>query len=240
MRTPLFASAVLVSWSLACAWPSSPPEETPAAPTGPRPEAELTESCFSWPDQEFSRNNHAEVELKLETGARAVDFTLESTKGDRFHLAERLAQKPVLLVQGSWTCPRFQEERAGLEATFQRFKNDIDMAIVYNIEAHPGAGDPSPYKGRNWTAEFSDRGQPKSFVDRLRNAREIARDSSMTVLVDRLEPNNANPFWCTYGTCAGCSWLIAKDGTIAAAHRWHDKPTMEASIEALLAQTAAK
>jgi hypothetical protein len=163
-----------------------------------------------------------------------VDFELKSTEGHTVRLSEMLATKPVLLVQGSWTCPRFQQERMGLEETFKRFGQSVHVVVVYNIEAHPAGGDPSPYRGRPWPADFSDRGQPRSFEERLRNAQEIARDASMPVLVDKL----SNPIWCTYGTCSSCSWLIGKDGTIAAAHEWHDASSMNASIEALLANAS--
>ena len=37
-----------------------------------------------------------------------------------------------------------------------------------------------------------------------------------------------------YGTCPSCSWLIRRDGTVAAQHECHDPVTMDRSIEALL------
>lgn len=238
LRPPLVAvavAAVAIAIGLACTGGTA---DAPVAPATPllRPASELVTDCHGWPASDFSKKNYAEVGARLHQGDPAVDFTLADTRGAEVHLAEVLAQKPVLLVQGSWTCPRFQEERLGLEATVKRFRNQLAVLHVYNIEAHPAGNDPSPYSGKPWELRFSDRKQAKTYAERLKSAKDVARDASMPVLVDRLEQPGANPVWCTYGTCASCSWLIRQDGTIVAQHDWHDQASMEASIEALLAQ----
>ncbi|MEQ1502414.1 MAG: deiodinase-like protein [Myxococcota bacterium] len=206
------------------------------APAGLRSATELVTDCFDYPEQPFDKHRHADVGTRLTAGDRAVDFTLRDVKGNAVRLADLLVDKPVLLVQGSWTCPRFQQERPGLEQTVKRFRNDVTVVLVYGIEAHPGGNDPSPYRGKPWPEAFSDRKQPKTYDERLRNARDIARDASMRVVVDAVDAPGANPVWCTYGTCPSCSWLIRRDGTIAAQQEWHDQATIEGSIAALLAE----
>jgi hypothetical protein len=223
--------------SLALACSSGAPAPDPAAPAGLLPASSLQTDCFDWPARDFNRGRHADVGVKIAAGDRAVDFTLRDTRGREVQLAELLKDKPVLLVQGSWTCPRFQEERAGLEQTMKRFRNELQVVHVYNIEAHPAGNDPGPYKGRPSPKSFSDRKQPRTYDERLRNARDVARDTSMPVVVDALEKTGANPIWCTYGTCASCSWLIRQDGMVEAQHEWHDQASMEGSIEAMLAST---
>jgi hypothetical protein len=229
MRPSPLAGLLVLLTSFGCFFSGEAP--APTAPSGLRPESELVADCHS----QVSKKDHAELSLKLQAGDRAIDFALQDTDGADVRLSSLLASKPVLLVQGSWTCPRFQQERMGLEETWKRFHDAVHVVVVYNIEAHPAGGDPSPYRGRPWPADFSDRGQPRTFDERLRNAQEVARDASMPVLVDRLGSGGSNPVWCTYGTCASCSWLIGQDGVIVAAHEWHDAPTMNASIEALVA-----
>ncbi|MBA2320938.1 MAG: hypothetical protein H0V89_07275 [Deltaproteobacteria bacterium] len=70
---------------------------------------------------------------------------------------------------------------------------------------------------------------------RLANARVVRPLASEIVVVDELAPGNQNPFWCTYGTCANCAFLIGTDGVIAAVHEWYDPASMEGSIASLLA-----
>jgi hypothetical protein len=220
--------------TLACTGSGTP--EAPA-PGGSvlRPASELVTDCYDFPRRQFTRANHPEVGVRLESGQPAVDFTLQDTRGKSVRLGDLLAEKPVLLVQGSWTCPRFQEERPGLEQLQSRYGQDLHIVHVYNVEAHPQGREPSPYHGRPAPQDFSDRGQARNYEERLRSARDIDRDSNLTVLVDAYDAGSANPVWCTYGTCASCSWLIAQDGTIWAHHEWHDTPSMTTSIEALLA-----
>lgn len=238
VRSPtaiLSAASLALGAALACALPADNPLVSPTSPLEP-PSALVTD-CFGWPADDFTKRNHADVGARLHVGDRAVDFTLRDVNGKEVHLADVLADHPVLLVQGSWTCPRFQDERAGLEETLKRFRNSVTVLHVYNVEAHPAGKDPSPYSGKPWNLRFSDRKQATTYDERVRYAKDIARDTSMQVLVDNLGRTGANPVWCTYGTCASCSWLIGQDGTIAAQHDWHDRATMEASIEALLGRT---
>jgi hypothetical protein len=222
------ALSLVLLLGLACAAPGLP------GGSQLRPESELVPNCFGWPDEPFTRQNHADVGARLATGAAAVDFTLQDVNGKPVHLADLLADQPVLLVEGSWTCPRFQSERAGLDALARKYAGQVQVVLAYTVEAHPAEA-ASPYRGRPWPQEFSDRGQAATYDERLASAKQVAQGAAMKVVVDDLRPGRANPIWCTYGTCASCSWLIGRDGTIAANHEWHDNPSMETSIDALLA-----
>ncbi len=231
MRAPFAAIGLVLALGLACAAPS--PSSTTTSQL--RPSSELKANCFGFPDRRFSRRNFAEVEALLETGDAALDFTLDDPQGKQVRLKDLLDDKPVLLLQGNLTCPRFQENRRALEATTRKYGDDVHVLLVYNIEAHPRR-DPSPYRGNPWELKHTDRRQASTWSDRARSAREVARTSQMQIVVDALDARNANPVWCTYGTCPSCSWLIRRDGTIAAHHDWHDPPTMDRSIESLLAE----
>lgn len=230
--------AMTVGFGLACtgAVTDAPPPPAPAGGVGLLPASELVTDCFDWPTRDFSKKSHAEIGTRLTTGDRAVDFTLQDTRGTPVRLADLLDEKPVLLVEGSLTCPRFQESRLDLEQLVRRNGDALQVVLAYNVEAHPAGNDPSPYKGRPWPKETSTRGQPKTYDERVLNAREVARDTAMKVVVDSYDSPGANPIWCTYGTCANCAWLVRRDGTIAAHQEWHDLDAMQAAIDRLLAE----
>jgi hypothetical protein len=231
VTTRLAPIALLLGVSLACA---GAPVGASAPATQVSLSQALTPDCLDLPRSSPTAGHHAEVATFLETGDQAVDFTLRDVDGHSWTLSQLLADKPVLLIEGSWTCPRFQENRAALERTVKTYGDAVHVVLVYTIEAHPQAPDPGPYHGKPKPKEYSDRGQARSYDDRLRSAREIAATTSALVLVDDFDAPGANPVWCTYGTCASCAWLIARDGRIAAHHLWHDPPSMDASIQALL------
>jgi hypothetical protein len=210
----------------------APPGARPDRGTGLRPAQDQVVQCFDWPDREFSRANRATRGEFLHAGDRAVDFTLDDVAGRPVRLGALLEERPVLLVQGSHTCPVFQERLPGLRATAERYEGQIHALVVYNIEAHPKA-EPSPYRGVPTEHEYSDRGQPRSYAERAANARTVDAGKAR-VLVDALDGRASNPVWCTYGTCPACAWLIRQDGVIETLHDWYDPTSMDASIAALL------
>jgi hypothetical protein len=200
---------------------------------GPELSGELKESCFDWPDKEFSKQNRAKPLTFFEKGDQAVDFTLKTVDGEAVTLSELLATKPVLLMAGNWTCPRYQENRSKNTRLADQFSDEIHTVLVYNMEAHP-KGVVSPYRGKVWEESFSDRRQHRTYDERVDSARSLSVGSNETLLVDGLGDGNTNPFWCTYGTCPSCSFLIGMDGKFEAVHKWHDPPTMTQSIKALV------
>lgn len=198
------------------------------------PASELEQACYGWPDREFNRKKHPSgQETRLATGDHAVDFTLQDRGGRSHRLASLLADGPVLLVSGSWTCNIFQKRRKEVEAIANAYEGKLQVVVVYTVEAHP-EGEPSPYRGKPWPLEFSDRGQPDTYKERVANAKDLDLDDDVLVLVDALEPGNTNPYWCTYGSCPNCAFLVNQQGNIEAAHEWLHPPSMRGSIDALL------
>lgn len=191
-------------------------------------------NCFGWPEREFSKRNRATRGQFLRAGDRAVDFELSDVTGRPVKLSALLAERPVLLVQGSYTCPVFQERLPALRDSAARYDNRVHTVVVYNIEAHPKA-EPSPYRGVPTEHEYSDRGQPRTYADRATNARAIEAGRAI-VAIDALADSGANPVWCTYGTCPSCAWLVRQDGVIEAMHDWYDPASMVQSIDALLSR----
>lgn len=191
--------------------------------------------CYGWPESQFSQGNRANVGTWLKAGQPAADVTLRGLDGEPVTVASLLAAgKPVLLTTASVTCPVFQERHTPLQRTIRKYADHVTFATVYLIEAHPAAPDPGPYKGRASVHEYSDRRQAMTLQARIANARELDTVPGELMVVDDLTPGNENPFWCTYGTCANCAFLIGLDGKLAAVHEWYDPPTMEQSIEQLI------
>ncbi|MBW1811341.1 MAG: cytochrome c3 family protein, partial [Deltaproteobacteria bacterium] len=71
--------------------------------SGPILSTALESNCFNWPEDEFSSTNKAGVGTALLENALAVELTLKDVNGVEYSLSALLAEKPVLLVFGSFT-----------------------------------------------------------------------------------------------------------------------------------------
>ena len=200
-----------------------------------KPASELNQACYDWPAQEFEPGNTPTPKtVYVSEGDPAIDFTLKDVSGKEVRLADLLQTKPVLLVSGSHTCNVFQSRLSEIKRLGKIFSDEIHVVIVYNIEAHP-KGDPSPYRGKPWPVkDYSDRGQAKSYEERVANARGVQTGPNVKLVVDALEEDNANPYWCTYGSCPNCAFLVNQQGRFETVHEWFDGRTMRGSIEAML------
>ena len=232
---------VLVGFGLACMSGSMPDDLVPVAPGAPAavPAADaplelrddLERGCFGRPNQPFSPSNFAKDQAFVKKGDRAWEFELASTDGDVVRLSELLAERPVLLVQGNYTCPVYQKNRKRIDELAAIFADDIHVVLVYGPEAHPKT-DPSPYRGDNWAKEdkFSHVDEPETFEERVEHALRLKGDRDLLTLVEPLD----NPIWCTYATAPNGAFLIRQDGTFEAVHDWFDEKTMAESVAALV------
>lgn len=205
----------------------------------------LTPNCFGWPQNEFSPKNKALIKANLAVGSTAVDFTLKDRQGQEHTLSKLLAEKPVLLFLGSFTCPYYNGAKVvpHVNSLASRaygngsFADQIHFVHVYTIEAHPMTPDPSPYFGKVKEAEQSFKRQATTYAQRVTDAADIESqlEGDQLLLVDDLDlAQNNNPVWCTYGTVPSGAYLIQQDGTIEAVHDWWDEPTMQQSMEIML------
>ncbi len=227
--------AATVAFSLACAGGATAARRADASGDGPgpRPARELRPGCYDWPGREFSQDNHARVRTFVKPGDRAIDFRLQGADGREHRLADALKDGPVLLLQGSATCPVFRERLPALTEIAERYAPKLTTLLVYNIEAHP-LGDPGPYKGRLALQSASDRPQSRSFEDRVQGLADLALSSAIVPLVDGLDRGEENPIWCTYGTCPACAFVIRPNGVLEAVHTWADPATLDTTIAGLL------
>jgi tetratricopeptide (TPR) repeat protein len=76
----------------------------------------------------------------IPVGSAAPDFALLLSSGDRpVRLSEFRGKRPVVLVLGSYTCPKFRSQAPVLNALYERYHDRVEFLLVYIREAH-GAG----------------------------------------------------------------------------------------------------
>lgn len=73
-----------------------------------------------------------------------VDFDLLLLDGDRFRSADLEADRPALLIFGSYTCPVTASAIPGLNELHSQFRDDVRFVMVNVREAHPGEIIPQP------------------------------------------------------------------------------------------------
>lgn len=155
-------------------------------------------------------------------GEEVEDFTLYDTDGIGFNLFDALEEKPVFLMTGSYTCPRFRANLNNLEQIIEDFGDSITVWITYCVEAHPHT-DVSPYFGFvNPATSNIDLGiiydQPDSYQDRINTVSDMLEelDVPAPVLLD----TPCNDWWDAYGPAENNAYLIEQDGTVAIKHGW--------------------
>lgn len=77
----------------------------------------------------------------LATGTVAPDFTLRQRASSKeIHLASMVGERPVILIFGSYTCPKFRFEARALNAMYERYHAQAEFLMVYVQEAHTEEG----------------------------------------------------------------------------------------------------
>jgi len=178
----------------------------------------------------------------LSKGSIASDFTLYGLNGDSLHLGSVLAEgKPLLLVNGSLTCPVFRNKIPVLHQMANAYGNLITVAVVITVEAHPT--DPSPYYGYvNITSQNQQEGilypQPITYGERKALAQIAVSHTGLTVPVFLDRP--CQEWWLQYGPAPNNAYVFLPDGTIAVKHGWfHRMPDqMFCDLDSLLSVTS--
>jgi hypothetical protein len=175
-------------------------------------------------------------------GSMAPDFTLKTIEGKTIRASVLWSNKPVVIMTGSYTCPVFRGKVSAFEQLAHDFGKQVNFIVLYTQEAHP-KGDPSPYRGREWTTPANEREgilfrQPKTGEERLERARTCTQKLKLTlpVVVDSLD----NTAWAAYGSAPNSACLVGQDGKVVEQQGWFDPARMRAAIEAHLKRTAPK
>lgn len=178
-------------------------------------------------------------------GDNVPDFTLYKTNGDSVRLRDLLlGGKPVLLVNGNYTCPVFRNKIGALNEMTNYYGPLLQVFVVYTVEAHPII-DPSPYNGQVWVTNNNIQEgvlfpQPKTYGERV-----ALIDTMLTqydIVPDILVDGPCNAWWSNFGPAPNNAYLIDPNGTVAAKHGWfHRTPdNMWCDIDELLGTESGK
>lgn len=161
-------------------------------------------------------------------GEPVPDFTLYDTQGNPFTLSEALRTgKPVLLINGSYTCPVFREKMPLVNEVVRDYGDKLIVALIYTLEAHP-LTDTSVYYGYvNTSKPNYDDGvlyrQPVTYGER----KQVAADMLAALKIDApvYIDGPCNEWWSVFGPAPNNAFLIDTAGRVFAKHGWfHRSP----------------
>ncbi|MBL4656770.1 MAG: T9SS type A sorting domain-containing protein [Flavobacteriales bacterium] len=169
----------------------------------------------------------------LSTGDTIPHFILYDINGVEMDIATVLQQgKPVLIVDGSYTCPAYRNKLDELNNIKAIYGNNLEIFIVYVIEAHPIAPDISPYFGTVHDANNPASGinilQPTTYGERKTVVQEML--NNLTIDVPVYIDGLCNEWWLTFGPAPNNAYLIDLDGVVYVKHGWFDKAPQEDMI----------
>ena len=73
----------------------------------------------------------------IPVGSPAPDFTLLTASGNRrVRLSDFQGKRPVVIVFGSYTCPKFRSQAEALNTLNERYHDQAEFLLVYIREAH--------------------------------------------------------------------------------------------------------
>lgn len=166
-------------------------------------------------------------------GTQVPDIDVYDLSGKAVRLSSLWADKPVLLVTGSLTCPPSRRTLPYTGAILDEYKNRLNVAVLYVIDAHP-KGDLSPYSGEEWVTKTNiEEGilirQPRNQDERISRAVELQEllGLSAPIMVDDMD----NIGWESIGNRPNSATLISKDGIVLEHQKWFDNENIRHVIE---------
>lgn len=174
---------------------------------------------LGWPqaahdDEEQGRYGRFDGDLReegrLKVGDLAPDFTLGTADGkSTVALSSFRADRPVVLVFGSYSCPILRRQLPGLKGIYEHYKHRAEFLFVYIEEAH--AADASALRENEHQGIFIP--QHKTLEDRCQAASlcAAALEGKLPVLVDTMD----NRLRKAYSGWPVRLYVIGEDGRIA-------------------------
>ncbi|AWW00297.1 redoxin domain-containing protein [Arcticibacterium luteifluviistationis] len=157
--------------------------------------------------------------LLPQEGSKAKDFTLETDKAETFNLYKELKKgKPVLLINGSYTCDISRQNLPQVNQISKQFESKIKTVLIHTVEAHPkDAVSPYSLEEKIWPSKSNIRdnaeaNQPLTYSDRKELTMKWKHefDIDPEILIDAAK----NDYWADYGQAPNMAFLIDADGTI--------------------------
>ena len=152
------------------------------------------------------------------------DFTLYDYFGNEYNMENELMNgKHILLVTGSYTCPKFRNQIESLNEVEENYGELISSFVIYTVEAHPLDPDISPYSGEVWPSGQNtgiEYNQPETYGERKSIVFDLinSEDISVPVLID----GPCNEWWMHYTNRPNSAILIENTGIIYNTQQWFD------------------
>jgi hypothetical protein len=154
-----------------------------------------------------------------EPGGKAPDGAVTLTDGATRQLLDFKGEFLVLEL-GSITCPLFQSRRNGM-AALVRGNPDVDFAVLYVREAHPGDGI----------------GQHKDFTDKQGVARKLQSEDGeiRPILIDDMQGSAHK----AYGSYPNSLFIINRGGCVVYRSDWNNPSATSKALARLKSGRAA-
>lgn len=166
----------------------------------------------------------------LAAGRQAPDFELPALGGK----GTLRPKGPLVLVFGSYSCPKFRFGAPGLNALYEKYRNRIPFAMVYVAEAHGGG---------EWESSINSReGVKVEAAKSIEEKRSLATACSRTLHVDY--PIGVDGMdravERAYNAWPSAVYLIGGDGRIAWSGRLGEFEFDPAALEAAIGKVRAR
>ncbi|KAJ8602817.1 hypothetical protein CTAYLR_002597 [Chrysophaeum taylorii] len=205
-----------------------------------RPETDLSEKLFGWPDIDFAPDNCViskfghEPHKQKAAGDVGIDFSLPTTTGTSVRLSELLKKGPVLMCAVAPSCPHCVAYASDME-TFAK-EVPITCLAVTVMSPHP-ENEMCFETGKKWEVPHSKGvSQAKTLEERLRWAELIKEKMPSWVVVADDLSDKINPWWSTYGPAPRCAYLVHATGLICHSWLWWEPDQVRTAVQAYLAQ----
>ncbi|HET9319811.1 MAG TPA: deiodinase-like protein, partial [Bryobacteraceae bacterium] len=143
-------------------------------------------------------------------GSMAPDFTLLASSGEnRVRLSAFRGKRPVVLVLGSYTCPKFRSQSGVLNGLYERYHGRVEFVLVYIREAHSSGSWQSTINQR----QGIDLADPTTFEQKREYATSCVRKLKIpyTAAVDPMDNSTEK----AYVAWPSRLYLVDKQGRVA-------------------------
>lgn len=164
-----------------------------------------------------------------QAGDTIPHFLLYDKNGVAFDILTILQTgKPLLLIGGNYTCPAFRQKINKINSVAATYSNQINIFVVYGVEAHPKSPDFSPYSGTLWvTGENQNEPvlylQPTTYGGRKQLVNDMLANPLYTLSVPVLIDGTCNAWWQNFGPAPNNAYLIKPNGVVFKKEAWFDK-----------------
>jgi ankyrin repeat protein/thiol-disulfide isomerase/thioredoxin len=171
-----------------------------------------------------------------QVGEQVPDLRLHTLKGEEQRLSDAWNGGPALLVTSSLTCPKSRSRWPELKELVEKYQDQLNVVIVYVIEAHP-VGSVCPYKGVEDVTPENERDgilrkQPKTLEDRLELAQEFKRllRINTPIYIDNIK----DEAWKGLGAAPNLALLVDQKGIVVSRSGWFEGKKSKEAIDKYL------